>query len=236
MTAFPIVRIVALAACSVFGSANANLLTNGSFEQGTFSGGSFGFPLAEQLTSGSTTITGWTVSANEIAWYKTGQPPGLIPEDGQFAIDLTGFCDLGANCGQSGRYGGIQQSVATTIGGHYDLSFYGANYALNATQPMLSVTATDIAQAYTLPTTNSTAGTWTKYSFDFFADSTTTTINFSGLPASLGGASYLGLDNVNLDLVSTPPVPEPETYALMMAGLGIVGFIARRRTSKGLRR
>ncbi|ELX12320.1 hypothetical protein Jab_1c09140 [Janthinobacterium sp. HH01] len=29
--------------------------------------------------------------------------------------------------------------------------------------------------------------------------------------------------------VYTPPVPEPETYAMMLAGLGLVGVIARRR-------
>ncbi|HUR03023.1 MAG TPA: PEP-CTERM sorting domain-containing protein [Nonomuraea sp.] len=27
----------------------------------------------------------------------------------------------------------------------------------------------------------------------------------------------------------SPPIPEPETYALMMAGLGVMGFVARRR-------
>lgn len=27
----------------------------------------------------------------------------------------------------------------------------------------------------------------------------------------------------------TPPIPEPETYALMLAGLAVVGFVARRR-------
>jgi hypothetical protein len=27
-------------------------------------------------------------------------------------------------------------------------------------------------------------------------------------------------------------VPEPETYAMMLAGLGVMGFIARRRKSR----
>jgi hypothetical protein len=31
-----------------------------------------------------------------------------------------------------------------------------------------------------------------------------------------------------IDMV-TAPIPEPETYALMLAGLGLVGFMARRR-------
>ena len=32
--------------------------------------------------------------------------------------------------------------------------------------------------------------------------------------------------------INTAPVPEPETYALMLAGLGLVGFAARRKSAK----
>ena len=38
------------------------------------------------------------------------------------------------------------------------------------------------------------------------------------------GGSYGGVLNLNL-----APVPEPETYGMLLAGLGILGFLARRR-------
>jgi len=46
-------------------------------------------------------------------------------------------------------------------------------------------------------------------------------IDVTGLVTGSGGQYSVGLQAV--------PVPEPETYALMLAGLGAVGFIARRR-------
>ncbi|MEK7708235.1 MAG: FxDxF family PEP-CTERM protein, partial [Pseudomonadota bacterium] len=35
-------------------------------------------------------------------------------------------------------------------------------------------------------------------------------------------ASYAGTMNIS-------PIPEPETYAMLLAGLGLIGFSARRR-------
>lgn len=40
----------------------------------------------------------------------------------------------------------------------------------------------------------------------------------------------IGADGVSAEyLVNTTPVPEPETYAMLLAGLGLVGFAARRK-------
>ena len=52
-----------------------------------------------------------------------------------------------------------------------------------------------------------------------------------------GGATLSGALNANLrGLTSAPfmaPVPEPETYALLLAGLGLIGSAARRRMARG---
>jgi PEP-CTERM motif len=46
--------------------------------------------------------------------------------------------------------------------------------------------------------------------------------------ASGTGVRASSLD-VTLSFIGTAPVPEPETYALMLVGLGAIGFVARRR-------
>ncbi|MBB4846030.1 hypothetical protein HNP55_004584 [Paucibacter oligotrophus] len=43
----------------------------------------------------------------------------------------------------------------------------------------------------------------------------------------LGNDHGLAIDNVNFSAVAA--VPEPQTYALLLAGLGAIGFVARRR-------
>lgn len=44
-------------------------------------------------------------------------------------------------------------------------------------------------------------------------------------------SSYSGIVNATPAFASPPvsPVPEPETYAMMLAGLGVLGFVARRK-------
>ncbi len=40
-----------------------------------------------------------------------------------------------------------------------------------------------------------------------------------------------GLNHASQLIVLTAPVPEPETYAMMFAGLGLLGFMTRRKSS-----
>ena len=40
---------------------------------------------------------------------------------------------------------------------------------------------------------------------------------------------FVAIDDLQFDTKTVPQVPEPETYALMLAGLGLVGWMARRK-------
>ena len=66
---------------------------------------------------------------------------------------------------------------------------------------------------------------------------------YAGALASIGGtvlstAGAGGLDltgankGLDLDAVSATAVPEPENYSLMLGGLGMMGWLARRRLMK----
>ncbi len=69
----------------------------------------------------------------------------------------------------------------------------------------------------------------------FFAefDGTNTTINLGVLTTGQYHLDMFGTLGANMGVYSVSlaaaPVPEPSTYALLLAGLGVVGFVARRR-------
>lgn len=121
-------------------------------------------------------------------------------------------------------------------------------YFLNGTGATASITATatvsvDGGPATTLPSA-ALAQTVITPSFGYFAGSssaplggfTSFAVTGASITLTASGGSFASIggqpqNKLKFDFTATP-VPEPETYALMLAGLGLVGFMARRRQGR----
>lgn len=68
---------------------------------------------------------------------------------------------------------------------------------------------------------------WKNATMYFTATSTDELLSFLSMRTSAGGPPFMLLDNVKLEA----DIPEPATWALMLAGLGMLGLFAHRRRS-----
>ena len=205
--------LIGMLACFV--SAQGALI-NGSFELGTFVDDGNG---TDSFLAGPTTITGWAAVGRQVAWIRSPNPWGLSAQDGTHFLDLTGYL-TGA------PFGGVTQTIATNPGQQYNLSFFLGSFTQRWGGPPVSILASagGTSNTFTVSTT-STASTWTPFSMLFTATSANTAITLTGA----AGVEYIGLDNVSVDLAST--VPEPESWALMMLGLGLLCSVGLRRNT-----
>ena len=200
--------------------ANANLLTNGSFELGTLVNDG---NATQTFNAGPTAITGWNAVGRQVSWIEAGNPFALSAEDGSRFLDLTAY-----NPGPP--FGGVTQTVATTIGAQYSLSFFLGSYTAVWGGPPVSILASagGASQTFTDPAVTTTS-TWVPFTLPFTATSSSTAITLTGA----AGLNYIGLDNVDVEFVSGPStgVPEPGTYGLIALGfaaLAVMGSRSRR--------
>jgi len=206
--------------------ASAQIVSNGSFE--TFTG-VFGGDGGSQLTGASTTLTGWTIVGGEIAVLRTPNIYSLTPSVGNNFLDLTGYTNTGFPKGVSQVLTGL--TVGQTYAFSMDLGIRNGGCVSggdNCHGPV-QASATIGSTSQTFTEASAVAGNvWGTFGFNFIATSPSMTLTIDGISLPAGN-EFLGLDNVSVAPGVVGAVPEPETYALLLAGLAAVGAFARKR-------
>lgn len=192
--------------------AQANLLTNGSFELPVGNG-------QNQIIPGgdSTAVLGWTTILSGVerfdpTLYSVGSAP-----DGNIVIDVCPFNFTG---------GGIQQTFATTVGQQYTLSFSaGTSNAFGRTgDAVLNVSVGNVAQSFTLQNLQAVA-VYNTYTVPFTATAATTLLTFQNLQDANTHFAFI-------DRVSVPGItaaPEPGALTFVLATLPLMGAAFRRK-------
>jgi PEP-CTERM motif len=145
------------------------------------------------------------------AWNLTGNTGFSFIASDDYTSNTT-FTWLG---GAVGSFALLDQTIQTVAGRTYDLSFDVHNETTTGTQFTASFNG---SQVYGF--TNE-ARDWNRITIkNLLATSNATSIQFGVRNDS---------DFIRLDNVSVQAVPEPETWAMMIGGLGMLAFMARRR-------
>jgi hypothetical protein len=199
-------------------SAHANLILNPSFESGGFV--NEGNQTMSLPAGPGQTITNWSVGIDTVAWINTGNPFLLSAQDGDKFLDLTNY--------QAGApFAAVFQTIPTTVGSDYILTYYLGSYTAVWGGPPVGITAFagSVTQQCVNPSVT-TASTWTLCTVPFTALAAQTTITLHGV----SGFNYIGLDNVSVVAGTQPPVPEPAVIALF--GVGALSLAARLRRGR----
>jgi hypothetical protein len=177
------VLALGLAAVTLCGAARADLLVNGSFEDGAFAPP---YDAAMTLEPGATTMTGWEVFNASVTWIGVGDPWELDAEDGDMFLDLTAY--------RTGPpFGGVRQTITTVPGHKYRVSLYLGSSTFWGRPSAVTVSASSASETFTSPLTG-TMNDWEPHSMSFTATEALTTVSIVGSE----GRDYIGLDNVSV--------------------------------------
>ncbi|MDZ7856808.1 FxDxF family PEP-CTERM protein [Sphaerotilus sp.] len=118
----------------------------------------------------------------------------------------------------------VLQQTVDGGGGLYTLSWWEAGYSLGSDPQTYSVSlgGTQLHPTFSTPVGRG----WVQQVLSFNAAGGTELLSFTGTSSS----GVVFLDNISLTgAAAVSAVPEPETFAMMLAGLGALGFASRRQ-------
>jgi len=230
------ITIAALAALSSTAVNATELIINGDFEMGDYG----------QIDTGGRHLQGWQTTGYNFLYgpsnVDTTGTPGIYnpvalwgPHNG--SANGLGPSPTGGNfVANDGAFGvaPLTQTVnGLVVGQKYDLSFYWAGaqqYTFNGptTEQWKVSLGNDMYSTAVLDNANHGFTGWKHEVISFTATSTSELLSFLAVGTPNGLPPFSLLDGVSM----TAAVPEPDSFALMGLGLGLLGFAARRRKAK----
>jgi hypothetical protein len=198
--------------------AQANLLTNGSFETTPLSGGFVDISARSEPAG-----FGWTVKTNSVNVYNGSLVFGsfFTAFDGDLALDLVGSSGAAT----------LSQMFSTVAGETYTLTFAYSEHP-SADFATAGVAITDGSNSLLNTTiTHSTSSTadpdWSIFTATFVATGSNATLDFTNLVGF--GTGGILLDAVSIMEANPTEVPTPATLSLLVGGLAALAGLRRRR-------
>lgn len=179
-------------------SGSANLIINGSFEEGAAPQDSW-----YRLMPGSDELTGWVIGGEGVDWHFAD----ITDPAANFGPAFTGVFVIDLNLDGT-TAGTIAQTIPTDIGAHYELIFHMAGVDWFSNPRLVHVDVADQSLDFAQPASNDRILQYGEFSVIFSAVDTQTTITFSSPDAS----GFWGpiLDEISVE--STVPT-EPGTWS-----------------------
>lgn len=205
------------------GVASATVFTNGSFESQNLSSSYVGFLYADAGFNQSVgygpvgvAAPGWSFSGQAGLSYSNTLWGGTASEGNVFGFLRNDGGDISQSFNDvAGSYAfafDMAQRTSWRVGGVQTVS------VLFDGQAVWSGTPGDTWSTFAFVATNVAAGSHT--------------LSLRGTNASGASDTSVFVDNVRLTVSPVSAVPEPESYAMLLAGLGLLGAVARRRKAR----
>lgn len=225
------------------GAAHANLITNGGFES-TTNGTNKKLAAGTSTTaSDRSTLVGWTSGTGSDAGYNFVLNGSMLTTNAS-VISLRSTSSVSGKTDSTNVFasdalyypGALSQTVnGLAVGSLYTLTF---DYALGQQTGYSGANQNNywevnlggaVQDTTKLSIADGGFSGWQTATMTFMATSANELLSFLASTSSPGAPPFLLLDNVALNAKTVATVPEPSTCALLLGGLGALGWLARRR-------